>query len=269
MVSGENEMDRATYKRFTDELIAWAVHDPRVIGLVALGSMADTGRTYDEWSDHDFWVITRNGDAQQIRSDPAWLPEADRIVVHFEESQHGRSAIYAEGHLVEFAVFDDAEVEIADANLYQVLFDDCDLAGRMAAIAERTASKAKRDPTGGTRLGTFLSQLVIGANRYGRGENLSANDMIRGRATRALVSLLADFAQPEAEADLDNLDPHRRFETAFPSLGAEMSTAMERSPPEAAAALLAIARRELVGKVANATPQAMDAVGAVIARASG
>jgi hypothetical protein len=166
-------------------------------------------------------------------------------------------------------VFDEAEIEVASVNVYRVLYDDCDLAAGMAAIAQRTdAQAAERDPGGDARLGRFLSQLLIGINRYGRGEYLSANDMIRGRATRTLLSLLASFAQPETEAGLDNLDPHRRFEAAFPSLGARVSAALTRPLPETAGVLLDIARGRLVGVVATATPEAMDAVSEVLTRAA-
>jgi len=39
-----------------------------VVGLVMVGSAADLGRV-DEWSDHDFYVVTKNGSAENLRQD--------------------------------------------------------------------------------------------------------------------------------------------------------------------------------------------------------
>ena len=45
---------------YTRQLVQTLESDARVLGLVALGSMAS--ETYrDQWSDHDFWVITTPG----------------------------------------------------------------------------------------------------------------------------------------------------------------------------------------------------------------
>ena len=104
-------MDPSTYDRFTTELVAWAESMPSVIGFVAVGSMADRSHSPDEWSDHDFWVVTTDEAAPTVRNDPSWLPDRDRIVVFFNDTQHGRSAIYDDGHLIEMAVFGDSELE--------------------------------------------------------------------------------------------------------------------------------------------------------------
>ncbi len=265
-------MDAAEYDGFTSSLIAWAAHDERVLGLVALGSMAGGERPPDQWSDHDFWVIVRDGEAAPVRAERTWLPSAERVVVHFAETEHGRSAIYDDGHLVEYAVFDNHELEIARANAYWVLVDRCDLAERMAAMAERTAVSAHgNDPSGEARVGKFLSQMVIGANRFGRGEVLSANSLIRGYATSSLISLLAAFAVAEVSENirkLDNLDAHRRFESVYPTLATHLSAVMERPLPGVMADLLAIAREQLLGRVEALTPSALDAVAGVVARAS-
>jgi hypothetical protein len=50
-------MDEQAYEAFTRQLKVRLMADPRVIGLITLGSTADATQR-DEWSDHDFWVIT-------------------------------------------------------------------------------------------------------------------------------------------------------------------------------------------------------------------
>lgn len=260
-------MQTADYERFTDELVARLRADDRVIGLVALGSMAGTDRDPDRWSDHDFWVVTVDGTAEALRSETGWLPRADEIVLAFTETAHGRSAIYDDGHLVEYAVFDDHELEVARANAFRVLLDDADVEARMCAIAARTtAEQAGADPTGADRLGMLLAQLTIGVNRFGRGELLSANELIRGRAARTLVSLLGSFTA-SAGAHPDTLDPHRRFEQRYPSLACEIDDALGAATLACAESMLSIARRELSGRVPGATTAAFEAVQATLTRA--
>jgi hypothetical protein len=261
-------MDPTAHQRFTDELVARLRADDRVIGLVALGSTAATDRAPDAWSDHDVWIVTVDGAAASVRDDTGWLPCADDIVVSFAETEHGRSVIDADGHLVEYAVFDDRDLEIARANTYRVLLDDGTLDARMRAIVERSAARGRSDDAhGADRLGSLLAQITIGVSRFGRGELLSANDLIRGRATRTLLSLLASFVPPERDVELDDLDPTRRFEQAFASLAREIDDALGSSTLSCAQSLLAVARRELAGRVAAATPAAFTAVELTIERA--
>ena len=67
-------MDLERYRSFTHQLRARLESDGRVLGLVALGSMAELGRTPDVWSDHDFFVITVAGVQESFRQDLGWLP---------------------------------------------------------------------------------------------------------------------------------------------------------------------------------------------------
>lgn len=47
-------MDPNAYNQFTETLVGNLNRDERVLGLVAVGSMAATHHQPDEWSDHDF-----------------------------------------------------------------------------------------------------------------------------------------------------------------------------------------------------------------------
>ena len=141
-------MDATSYAAYTERVVAWAVSNPTVLGLVALGSMAEQGRTPDEWSDHDFWVVVQDGAAERLRTAPDWLPDPDRIVLFFRETDHGVKAVYDDGHLLEPAIFEVEELSVTRANEYRVLVDKMDLADRMEAIAASThAETSTDDPT--------------------------------------------------------------------------------------------------------------------------
>src|SRR5690606_13079567 len=97
--------------------------DDRVQGLVLLGSTANQSHPPDQWSDHDFFVITTSGDQEHFRTSFGWLPDCEAIVLTVRETAHGLKVLYDSGHLLEYAVFDLDEIAQAKANEYLVAFD--------------------------------------------------------------------------------------------------------------------------------------------------
>src|SRR3954451_8401798 len=104
------------YRAFTEELRTRLTDDERVIGLVALGSMADRDYSPDEWSDHDFFVITEPGGQEALRVDLDWLPRREEVALAMRETEHGLLVLYEDGHMLEFAVFDLDEIALAGVN---------------------------------------------------------------------------------------------------------------------------------------------------------
>ena len=249
-------MEPAEYARFTGRLRAALEADPRVVGLVALGSMAGAGTAPDAFSDHDFFVITTPGAQEPFRTDLSWLPEGDRVVLSHRETEHGLKVLLDDAHLLELAVFDLDELGVARANRYAVLLDRGGVAERMADVA------AKRDasPDDPWLAGQLLGNLLVGAGRAARGELLSARLFVAGHAARHLLTLLARHVPPEAPALLDDLDPFRRFERAYPGLGSALNGALARPPLEAALALLELADAEVGGRVPSWPARAVAAV---------
>ena len=112
----------------------------------------------------------------------------------------------------------------------------------MEALAKRP-----REPRDDERdLGLFVALLLIGVGRVRRGEVLVGGNFIR---TYAVERLLRVLAHRSPDARLDDLDPFRRIESVFPSLG--LGSALEAEPELAARSVLAIAEREL-GPIAGA-----------------
>ncbi len=250
-------MQRAEFDRFIERLRSHVETDERIVGLVLLGSAAVPSRI-DEWSDHDFWIVTRPGSADAVRSDTSWLPDAHRVVVTTADGDHGRSVIYDDGHLVEYAVFEPDQVRLGQANDYLVLHDEIDLTRTMAEIAGRPRIPPRPDRL----FGEVLNQITIGVTRWARGERLSANHLIRGWAARTLVEMLAATLDADSTRRLDDLDPTRRFEDAAPELAAEIDRALESPLLDCAEALVGIAARGV-----EADPLGIDAVTRTITRA--
>lgn len=234
-------MDRPAFDSFVRSLEAGLAGDSRVVGLVALGSMSGIGVPPDEFSDHDFFVITVTGAQEPFRTDLSWLPGSDRAALVHRETEHGLKVVLPDGHLLEFAVFDLDELLVARANRYAVLLDRGGVAARMAQVAAKPP-EARPDRW---LIGQLLGNLLVGGGRAARGELLSARLFVAGHATGHLLRLLARHLPAEQAASLDDLDPFRRFERAWPRLGGELNAAMERDPLDGALALLGLARREL------------------------
>ena len=202
-----------------------------VLGLVLVGSTADLGRV-DEWSDHDFFVITKEGFAEQMRQDLSWLPDYDSIVMRPRETAHGLKVVYADASVLEFAVFEDSELEAAGANAYNVTLDRAGITARMAAIAERSRPKAYDFDS---EFEVFLGQMLIGIGRARRGETLIAAQFIRSYCLNRALGFIRAWVKPLAgtEPKEDNLDRFRRFEQQYPELGDEIEAILQQ-PVEAA-----------------------------------
>jgi hypothetical protein len=246
------------FEAFTGELRARLGEDHRVLGLVALGSMARRDYEPDRFSDHDFFVVTRPGAQEALRGDQSWLPRRDDIVFFYRETPHGVKAIYGDGHLVEFAVFDLAELPAARVNRYRVLLDRADVETRLASVARATASGSEDRADDTWLLGQFLTGLLVAAGRFARGEHLSARCLVAGGAVRPLLLLLARHVPSSRRGLLDGLDPFRRFELAYPTLGEELDAVLSREAPAAVLELLALSRRELALRMPEFPSRAVE-----------
>jgi hypothetical protein len=204
---------------------------PEVVGLVLVGSTADLARV-DEWSDHDFYVVTVNGAAENLRQDLSWLPDIDNIVMRPRETDHGLKVVYSDGKVLEFAVFDDSELDQAGANAYNVTLDRGNIGERMAAAATRSKPKPYDFDT---EFEVFLAQMLIGIGRARRGEVLIAGQFIRSYCLNRALGFIRAWVEPlpGTEAKEDNLDRFRRFEQQHPALGAEIEGILQQ-PVEAA-----------------------------------
>jgi hypothetical protein len=165
------------YRSFTEALRARLADDARVVGLVAVGSMADRDYAPDEWSDHDFFVISLPGEQEALRVDVGWLPDADRVALSFRETEHGLKVIYDDGHLLEFAVFDLDEIALAGVNRYRVLIDRGEVEERTASVR----SRPRPSPGDDYLFGMMVASALVAAGRARRGR-------LRGRASTPFAS---------------------------------------------------------------------------------
>lgn len=253
-------MDRDTYDRTTQTIAAWAHSDRNVLGLVALGSTAAKTREPDQWSDHDLIVVTRTGNDRQVRDQAtAWLPQPEQIAVQFTEPDHGLTVIYDNGHLIELAVCDVDDLGWLPPCDYRVIVGGAALDAHVAELVSNAAQQMAL-PDAMHLYHRFLVEVLIGSCRLRRGEWLSANDRLRGRAPRLLLELATRALPAEHPAVLDPLDPTRRFDAAYPALAARLLAAMEAPTEDLPQTLIAIARSALTQNLPFGTTRHLDAV---------
>jgi hypothetical protein len=254
-------MNSEQYQIFTNLLRQNLEADKRVLGLVALGSMAQQDYQPDRWSDHDFFVITESGEQEDFRRNLGWLPSSDEVALALRETDHGLKVLYRSGHLLEFAVFDAKELYLAKVNRYRVLLDRGAIAGHMEAIkASSTKGSTPAEEKDFKEFGMFIFNLLVGVGRYNRGEKFSGHLAVKTYAFQHLVVLLKKYLEAPRKDLLDNLDPVRRFERVFPEVGAELNQILSLETPQAALAMLDLAERELQDKLTNYPAEAVKII---------
>jgi len=234
---------------FLEGLVATLNSDARVVGLVLTGSSADLARR-DQWSDHDFLVITKPGVQERYRTDLSWLPDHEEIGWWFRETAHGLKVLYRSGLLLEFAVFDRASFATCALHQYRVVIDrqapgetdEPSITTLAAEVRARSSPASRPDPVDAFR--HFLSLVYVGTGRARRGERLSANVFLRDYATAALLRLVRDLVDTPPDR-LDALDPWRRAEATWPELAARIDRAISLPTERVGQALLNVAATEL------------------------
>jgi hypothetical protein len=138
------------------------------------------------------------------------------------------------------AVFDLEEIGLASVNRYRVLLDRGGVAERVAQAASNPAPR--QDDL--FLFGKTVASALVAAGRGRRGETLSgAFTLVAG--TTHLTRLLARTRPAEDASILDAFDPLRRFERAYPEIGAELAAIVRLEPAAGGAALLDLLEREL------------------------
>lgn len=233
---------RADFDAYIAELLDTCRRHPHITGLVLMGSTADRTRA-DEWSDHDFALVCASGFQEALRSDLRWLPRSASLVAAGREHHDGFKAVYANGHVAEFAVVDLTELATFQANDFDVAYDCGGVEEVMHEVASRPVPGSAIDLE--QDMAVFLAAILIGVGRARRGETLSASGSIRGLALERLLDLLAQVVPTDHPSQRDTLDPRRRFERSFPEIGRALAAALDSPVEQCAEHLVDIAHERL------------------------
>ncbi|MGD9958004.1 hypothetical protein [Nocardioides sp.] len=249
---------RERFEDYTNRLVASVAAYDDVEGLVLLGSTAATERV-DAWSDHDFYLVVRQGREEHFRTHLDWLPDRDQIAFAARETEHGLKVVYRSGAVLEFAVANADDLATFGGSPYRVALDRSTVTEQM--LVTRPPAAPADDLTD---FRIFLALLVIGLGRAARGEELVAGELLRGYALHRLVAVLRRHASATAGSAPDPYNGLRRFEAAYPELGRALAAALARPAAECGRCLLEFAEAELAPLWRDYPRQDADAVRAIL-----
>lgn len=218
---------------YRDELVAGCRATDGVTTLAVFGSSSSAhADRRDEWSDLDFAVFAADGTADAVAAGWAFLPRPDELVLTAREYDTGGVALYADGTVFEFGA--GRPWDISDPTC-EVLLGGDDL--------RRVPPPSPPSPENAIRL--FLVKLLIGVGRVRRGEVLAGGVHVRCHAPAALTQAVRGRLRPAVVDDSNPFDGLRRFETAYPELGARLAAAVELPAEAAGLSLFRLARADL------------------------
>lgn len=224
--------DVSAFQALTDEVATRFLASRGARGLVFVGSAADAARR-DRWSDHDFLAMVDDGPA--ARSHVDWLPDPERLLFVAREGELGFSALYDDGHLLEFAVGSSEELgDVAITEPFLAFGGD----EYRALLGERAGVSSSALPDAANETSLAYVKLLVGFGRARRGERIVAGQFVRCWAIRHLLAA-ARVRLPTAAVDVDPLEPARRFDAHHPEFAARLDAELA-APVEIAA--LGVAR---------------------------
>ena len=214
------------------------------LALIGLGSVGRESTRIDAWSDLDFFVIVEPGHKDAFIRDLGWLAAAHPISWQVRNTLDGHKALLSDGVLCEFAVFEPDELVRIPFSPGRVVWKRESVSNQIAEPRLPLPSAELPDET--WIVGEALSCLLVGLQRWHRGEKLSAARFVQGHALDRLIELDALRHRPQPG---DPFSRERRLEARQPGLAAELAVLVpgyEKTPQAALALLQALRERGAV-----------------------
>jgi hypothetical protein len=218
------------------------------LGLLGLGSVGLETARADAWSDLDFFVLVRPGAKAGYLASLDWLAAVHPVAWAFRNTADGYKALLADGVWCEFAVFEPAELAAIPYAPGRWVWRRGPELPEAWACPQQPLPAARERPW---LLGEALSNLLVGLQRWQRGERLAAMRMVQVCAVDRLLELTdqLEAGEPAPRALRDPFNAERRFEFRHPRHAAalrEWAAGIDATPQ---AALALLARLEAVAEV--------------------
>jgi hypothetical protein len=215
------------------------------LALIGLGSVGGELERLDAHSDLDFFVIVERGRQARYIDRLDWLAAAHPIAWSFRNTADGHKALMADGVFCEFAVFEPMQLEGIPYAPGRIVWARADADPSWAV--PRHVLPAPALPDEAWIVGEALSCLLVGLQRWHRGERLSAARFVQGHALDRLIEFDALRQAPPPDAPrADPFNRERRLEARQPALAAELpllAPGYQHTPAAALAVLAALRRR--------------------------
>jgi lincosamide nucleotidyltransferase B/F len=207
------------------------------LALIGLGSVGTELERMDEYSDLDFFAIVEVGYKTHYIQDLSWLSHIAPVAYQFQNTVDGHKLLYADGIFCEFAVFELHELE-------RIPFAAGRIVWKKSHVNDAIATPIRKSSPSSTinvewQLGEALTNLLIGLERFQRGEKLSGSRFVQHYALDRVLELTStlEHEQPHFK---DEFVQERRFEQRFPKFAAHLPNLVQgyEHTPESALAIL-------------------------------
>lgn len=183
--------------------------------LLGLGSVGvETGRL-DEYSDLDFFVIVKPGQAPRFIDQLDWLEDTYPLDYAFKNSDLGCKILFKDGIYGEYAIFEEAEMETAGYSEGRIVWKDASFNNVDITKPKVSLPDPKSKPMN-YAINEALTNLYVGLGRYARGEKLSGTRFIEGYAVDNIIAIMHQV-RPEVDYYPDCFGNDRRFEKRYPN----------------------------------------------------
>jgi lincosamide nucleotidyltransferase B/F len=208
-----------------------------VLALIGLGSSGLERERLDEFSDLDFFVIVKEGYAQQYIHNLDWLSTVSPIGFHFQNADVGHKLLFADGVFCEFAVFEPNELKNIPLYMGKIIWKSEDFDEITCILDEKWKPQEDREVE--WLLGEALTNIYIGLQRFGGGEKYTAFEFVQVYATTKMVDLISRMEE-EHHSFKDPYNKGRRLEKRYPTLTQEFPKFIQGydKTPESAKAIL-------------------------------
>ncbi len=204
--------------RRLDDMGSYLTKCEDTLGLLGLGSVGIELNRLDQYSDLDFFLIVKKGSKSTYLDSLFWLNDVFPLVYSFRNTIDGYKILFADGIYGELAVFEDDEMENISYSEGRWIFKkpECNISN-IQKIPFRPLLSNSTDYA----INELLTNLLVGLQRFRRGERLAAQRLIEVHALNQLLSILPSiYIEENVFADRFNLD--RRIELRFPAFAKKL-----------------------------------------------
>jgi lincosamide nucleotidyltransferase B/F len=211
---------------------------PHALALLGLGSCGNEVARLDRYSDLDFFVVVESGSKAAFLLDLSWLETAAPLAYRYRNTGDGWKALFDDGILCEFAVFEPGELAAIPFAPGRVIWKRAGFDESVLRPSRPIAPAATRAPE--WLLGEALTSLYVGLGRYRRGERLSGTWLVQHRAVECVLELAGGTS-----AGADPFAAERRYEARYPTMAHTLPAFMQGydRTPESALTILEFLER--------------------------
>ena len=239
--------------RRLDEIAASLQRTDGALALLGLGSVGLKTDRLDEYSDLDFFVVVSDGFKAEFVETLGWLDRVRPIAFAYRNTPDGQRALFDDGVLCEFAVFEPRELSGIPFAPGRVVWKR---EGFDESVCTPSRTGTVDSHSAEWLLGEVLSGLYVGLCRLRRGETLAAFRAIQVQVVGHLIEL-ARTLEPATAVEPDPFAEERRFEQRYPGVAAALPSFMRGYEGSRASALAILAFLESRFKVNAAMANAI------------